>query len=128
MADQEKEQSQSNIKLNANYAASGLNMDNTLNQLKPGSLTYALNAALENFDSNSVNYQNEQGNELCLTFPKSYVLIGEHFINEKNIIAAFRIGGRHCFRTEKNSPEDKSHRFSGNAAPIQKGRAAHFPS
>ena len=29
MADQEKEQSQSNIKLNANYAASGLNMDNT---------------------------------------------------------------------------------------------------
>ena len=84
MADQEKEQSQSNIKLNANYAASGLNMDNTLNQLKPGSLTYALNAALENFDASSVNYQNEQGNEFCVQFPSGYSLIGTYFINEKN--------------------------------------------
>jgi len=79
-----EEQSQGNIKIEFNSANIGLNMDQTLNQVKSGTLTYALNAALENFDASSVNYQNEQGNELCLTFPKSYVLIGEHFINEKN--------------------------------------------
>lgn len=79
-----EEQSQGNIKIEFNSANIGLNMDQTLNQVKSGTLTYALNAALENFDSSSVNYQNEQGNELCLTFPKSYVLIGTHFINEKN--------------------------------------------
>jgi len=75
---------QSNIKPEYNVAVSGLNMDNTLNQVKPGELTYALNAALENFDSSSVNYQNEQGNEFCVQFPPGYSLIGTHFINEKN--------------------------------------------
>jgi uncharacterized protein (TIGR02145 family) len=84
MADQEKEQSQSNIRPNGNYAVTGLNMDSTLNQIKPGGLTYALNAALENFDASSVNYQNEQGNEFCLQFPQGYSLIGTYFINEKN--------------------------------------------
>jgi hypothetical protein len=79
-----EEQPQGNIKAEYNNASIGLNMDQTLNQIKPGTLTYALNAALENFDSSSVNYQNEQGNELCLSFPKNYVLIGEHFINEKS--------------------------------------------
>ena len=47
-----------NITSNANFGATGLNMDQTLNQIKPGTLTYALNAALENFDASSVNYQN----------------------------------------------------------------------
>ena len=75
---------QTNIKTEANYAAIGLNMDQTLNQIKPGTLTYALNAAVENFDSSSVNYQNEQGNEFCLQFPSGYSLIGTYFINEKN--------------------------------------------
>jgi uncharacterized protein (TIGR02145 family) len=84
MADQEKEQSQSNIRPNGGYAVTGLNMDSTLNQVKPGALTYALNAALENFDASSVNYQNEQGNEFCLQFPSGYALIGTYFINEKN--------------------------------------------
>jgi len=79
-----EEQQQGNIKVAYNSANIGLNMDQTLNQIKPGTLTYALNAALENFDSSSVNYQNEQGNELCLTFPESYVLIGTHFINEQS--------------------------------------------
>jgi hypothetical protein len=78
------EEQQGNIRQEYNSAKVGLNMDQTLNQIKPGTLTYALNAALENFDSSSVNYQNEQGNELCLTFPKSYLLIGTHFINEKS--------------------------------------------
>ena len=82
MADQEKEQS--NIRTELNNAYIGLNMDQTLNQIKPGTLTYALNAALENFDASSINYQNEQGNELCISFPSGYMLIGTHFIAEKN--------------------------------------------
>ena len=58
-------------------------MDNTVNQVPKGTLTYALNAAVENFDSNSVNYQNEPGNEFCLDFPEGYVLIGKHFVQEQ---------------------------------------------
>jgi uncharacterized protein (TIGR02145 family) len=75
---------QSNIIQEFNNGTVGLNMDQTLNQVKPGALTYALNAALENFDASSVNYQNEQGNEFCLQFPEGYALIGKYFINEKN--------------------------------------------
>ena len=78
------EDQQSNIRQENTAAISGLNMDQTLNQVKKGQLTYALNAAVENFDANGVNYQNESGNELCLDFPEGYVLIGKHFINEKN--------------------------------------------
>jgi uncharacterized protein (TIGR02145 family) len=74
----------SNITPNANFGYTGLNMDQTVNQIKPGTLTYALNAALENFDASSINYQNEQGNEFCLQFPPGYSLIGTYFINEKN--------------------------------------------
>ncbi|MCI4437587.1 MAG: hypothetical protein JHC33_12340 [Ignisphaera sp.] len=79
-----EEQSQGNIKQELNSANIGLNLDSTLNQIKQGTLTYALNAALENFDSSSVNYQNEQGNEFCVKFPEEYVLIGTHFINEQS--------------------------------------------
>jgi hypothetical protein len=78
------EQEEGNIRQNYNNATSGLNLDQTLNQIPKGKLTYALNAAVENFDSNSVNYQNEPGNKFCLQFPEGYVLIGEHFIIEKN--------------------------------------------
>jgi hypothetical protein len=79
-----EEQQQGNIKQEYNNATVGLNLDQTANQIKPGMLTYALNAAVENFDSNSVNYQNEPGNELCVTFPNNFVLLGTHFIQEKN--------------------------------------------
>ena len=75
--------SQNNIVQENNAAVSGLNMDLTLNQVKKGELTYALNAAVENFDAQGVNYQNEPGNDLCLNFPEGYQLIGTHFINEK---------------------------------------------
>ena len=78
------EEQKGNIKQEYNNATVGLNMDQTLNQIKPGTLTYALNAALENFDANSVNYQNEPGNELCVSFPKGFTLIGNHFIGEQN--------------------------------------------
>jgi hypothetical protein len=50
-----------NIIQEQNAARTGLNMDQSVNQIQKGQLTYALNAALENFDSNSVNYQNEPG-------------------------------------------------------------------
>ena len=75
---------QSNVRQEYNNATTGLNLDQTLNQVQKGRLTYALNAAVENFDANSVNYQNEPGNELCIRFPEGFVLIGEHFIIEKN--------------------------------------------
>lgn len=79
MADQQ----QSNIIQENNVARTGLNMDQSVNQVEKGKLTYALNAAVENFDSNSVNYQNESGNELCLNFPQEYHLIGTHHIVEQ---------------------------------------------
>jgi hypothetical protein len=78
------EQEQGNIRQEYNNATTGLNLDQTLNQIPKGKLTYALNAAVENFDSNSVNYQNEPGNELCVTFPSGFVLIGTHFIQERS--------------------------------------------
>jgi len=80
MADQE----QGNIRQEFNLARVGLNLDSSINQVEKGKLTYALNASVENFDSNSVNYQNEPGNELCLNFPEDFHLIGEHFIQEQN--------------------------------------------
>ena len=80
----EQEQEQGNIRQEFNAASTGLNMDRSVTQIPKGQLTYALNAAVENFDSNSVNYQNEPGNVFCLEFPESYVLIGEHFIPERN--------------------------------------------
>lgn len=77
---------QGNVKQEYNNATTGLNLDQSLNQVQKGRLTYALNAAVENFDSNSVNYQNELGNELCIRFPEGFVLIGEHLIVEKTNI------------------------------------------
>ena len=78
------EQEQGNIRQEYNNATTGLNLDQTLNQIPKGKLTYSLNAAVENFDANSVNYQNEPGNELCVTFPSGFVLIGTHFIQERS--------------------------------------------
>jgi len=74
----------SNVKQEFNLGRIGLDMDSSVNQIQKGKLSYALNAALENFDANSVNYQNEPGNEACLEFPTGYHLIGTHFIQEKN--------------------------------------------
>ena len=82
MAD--NQEGQSNIKQEFNLGRIGLDMDSSVNQVQKGKLSYALNAALENFDANSVNYQNEPSNEACLEFPEGYQLIGTHFIQEKN--------------------------------------------
>ena len=75
MAGEETTNQQNNININYNAAQTGLDMDRTLGQIPKGKLTYALNANVENFDSNSVNYQNEEGNEHCLDFPAGYQLI-----------------------------------------------------
>lgn len=80
---------QSDVNQEYNVASIGLNLDNTVSQVPKGMLTYALNASLENFDANSVNYQNEPGNEPCFNnnaefFPANYILIGTHLIQEKN--------------------------------------------
>jgi hypothetical protein len=80
----EEQQGQGPIRHEFNLGRTGLNMDSTVNQVEKGKLTYALNANLENFDANSINYQNEQGNKFCLQFPENYQLIGEHFIQEQN--------------------------------------------
>tara|TARA_R110000868_G_scaffold823_6_gene6236 strand:+ start:10967 stop:17023 length:6057 start_codon:yes stop_codon:yes gene_type:complete len=73
----------SDIRLEVGYGRTGLNLDSSINQVGPGRLTYALNAAVENFDGSAVTYQNELGNELCLKFPTGYKLIGSHYIPEK---------------------------------------------
>jgi hypothetical protein len=73
----------SDIRLEMGVARTGLNLDSSINQVGPGRVTYALNAAVENFDGSTVSYQNELGNELCLIFPTGYKLIGEHYIPEK---------------------------------------------
>ena len=78
------EQQQSNIRQEYTAAQTGLNLDRSVSQVQKGQLTYALNAAVENFDANSVNYQNEPGNELCLNFPEDYHIIGKHSIVEQN--------------------------------------------
>ena len=75
-----EEKQQSNIRQEFNSATVGLNMDQSVNQIKPGTLTYALNANIENFDSNSVNYQNEEGNVPCVDedgvlFPDNTIVI-----------------------------------------------------
>ena len=80
----EDKKAKSNINQEYNNATTGLNLDQTSNQIPKGKLTYALNAVVENFDSNSVNYQNEPGNELCFDFPPGFVLIGKHHIQEQN--------------------------------------------
>ena len=74
----------SNIRQEYNLGRVGLDMDSSVNQIQKGKLSYALNGALENFDSNSISYQNEPSNELCLNFPEGYQLIGTHFIQEKS--------------------------------------------
>ena len=80
----EETTNQGNIKIEYNQGTTGMNMDNTVNQIPKGALTYALNAAVENYDASSVNYQNEPGNEFCVQFPDGYELIGEHAILEQN--------------------------------------------
>src|SRR6478736_4188593 len=82
----------SNIRSQVSSAQGGLDLDNSINQIPKGKLSYALNANLENYDANSVSYQNEQGNEFCLKFPTGFVSIGNHFIPEISKHIFFLVG------------------------------------
>lgn len=73
-----------NINIHSNTATVGLNQDNAVRQLNPGQFVYALNAAVENYDNNGIFIQNEPGNELCIDIPDGFILIGKHFISERN--------------------------------------------
>lgn len=73
----------SNIKKDVNTANVGMDRERIPSQIEKGKVSYALNAMVEGFDSSSVSYQNELGNELCLEFPEGYKLIGKHYIIEK---------------------------------------------
>lgn len=81
MAEDKKPKGEVNSEYNQGFK--GLNMDNIPSQIDKGSLSYALNAAIENFDANSITYQNEPANEFCFEFPKDYILIGKYFIPEQ---------------------------------------------
>lgn len=67
----------------------GLNLDSTQSQVSPGQLTYALNAMVEGFDGQSVTYQNEQANELCVTFPTGYKVVGTKNVTSLDTIYYF---------------------------------------
>lgn len=73
-----------NIKKQVDTATSGMNLERSVGQIPKGSISYGLNAVVENFDSNSINYQNEEGNVFCLQFPVGYQLIGSHYIVEQS--------------------------------------------
>lgn len=75
--------------LKPNSARLGMNLDSIIGEVKPGQLTYALNAQIASFDGNQVTYQNEQANEFCFTIPSGYKVIGSHNIVEKNIVIYF---------------------------------------
>ena len=74
---------QSNINQTPNQAILGLNTENISQQIKPGSLTYALNAMINSFDGQTIAYQNESSNVLCSEFKTGYKVIGYHTIVEQ---------------------------------------------
>lgn len=69
------------IPVSISTAHLGLDNDSSVQNLKPGQLTFAQNAVLENFDGKRLSYQNEQSNILCGQLPEGVLVIGV-----KNII------------------------------------------
>lgn len=82
---------ESTITMNPNQAMLGLNTDSISQQVKPGTLTYALNAQIDSFDGQMVTYQNEQSNVLCSEFKTGYRIIGYHSIVEQNRTVIFSV-------------------------------------
>lgn len=80
---------QSNINNNPAQAMLGMNMDSHPQQVKPGMLTYALNAQIDSFDGHMITYQNEQSNVLCSEFKAGFRVIGFHTIPEQNRTVLF---------------------------------------
>lgn len=85
---------QSNINPNPNQATIGLITEQILQQINPGMVTYALNAQVQNFDGNTVTYQNEQANESCIpAFPNGYQVIGKVNITQIKRVIYFLTNG-----------------------------------
>lgn len=82
----------SNINNHINSAQAGIDLDSSINQIPKGKLSFALNANIENFDSNSTSYQNEQGNVLCLEYPEGLSYHGGRYIQEINKHIIFLVG------------------------------------
>lgn len=80
---------QSTITNNVSQAVVGLNLDSIVQQVPEGSLTFALNANVENFDGNQVTYQNDQANVECITFPEGYKVIQAKYIPQLNKVVYY---------------------------------------
>lgn len=91
MAQQEQNPQSGKINQNINQATYGLNMDSVPEQVKPGTLTYALNSMIDNFDGHMISYQNEGSNVLCREFKTGYKVIGIHNIVEQNKTVLFMV-------------------------------------
>lgn len=73
---------ESNINNHIQFSRLGMDTDSSVGQIQKGKVSYALNANVQNFDGNSINYQNEQGNISCFEFPEGYSVIGKYTIPE----------------------------------------------
>lgn len=67
-------------------AGAGLNLSAALSGLKPGQLSFSINAVTSSSDGDSIKYQNEPGNVLYSTFPAGYRPNGRYNITEANLI------------------------------------------
>lgn len=103
---------------NPSTANIGLNLDNSASQVAPGQVTYALNAVVESFNGEEINYQTESANELCTNFPEGLKVIGSHNIVEKGFTLFFLAGIR--------SEIGKVEHDSCNYIPIISGECLNF--
>lgn len=71
--------------LKTNNAYLGMNLNTVVSEIKPGQVTFAMNAVVGSFDGNHITYQNEQANELCFALPEGFQVIGAKKILEKDI-------------------------------------------
>lgn len=74
----------SNINEHINYSRVGLATDLVPDQIKTGLVTDALNAVVQNFDGQSISYQNETGDRFCFITPSGYKVVGEKSITQLN--------------------------------------------
>lgn len=81
------------INITPSEAKAGLDLNSSLSSIKPGFITYALNAVTSNSTGNSINYQNESGNSLYSTFPDGYKVNGKHVIFEANLSVFWLVNG-----------------------------------
>lgn len=81
----------SSLKVNVAQPVVGLNLNGTNQQVGQGEVTWAVNAIVENFNGESISYQNEQANILCASPIQGYRVIGQRNIIEKGIIVLWLV-------------------------------------